>query len=538
MAPDFDGLIIGTGHNALVLQAYLCRAGLRILAIDRADRPGGGLTTVQRPAGSGFLHNEHSFFHRAITAMPWFRDLELARHGVRYIEPAFNVAMLLPGGGTLEWWTDLDRTVESFARLSPRDAATLRRWTEEFRPIVERILFPEAQSPPLEPVRRRELLSRSALGRKLLETAALSPLEFVEREFEHDAIRAGLLFFNGLREVDLRLKGFGHSIPMLMANPHKAQMVAGGSARLAEALVADIREHGGEIRVNCEPRSILTRGGRAVGVELHDGHRIEARSFVASNLNPQQTFLDLIDADTAGSRLREQAEAFQWNVLAPLFALTLNLHEPPRYAAAATRPELNEAFMIIMGLERRLQFSEIVVAHERGTMPPTVMWGTCPSQFDPSQAPPGKHTAFMWEKLPYALGSDPNSWDTAKVAHGREMLQLWSRHAPNLAEGAVMESFVQSPLDTERRFPNMRRGDLLIGSFAGGQIGYNRPFPGAGHYRTPISGLYLCGGSTHPGGNITGLCGYNAASVLAADLGLPRWWTPPNLEEALSGLSA
>jgi phytoene dehydrogenase-like protein len=80
----------------------------------------------------------------------------------------------------------------------------------------------------------------------------------------------------------------------------------------------------------------------------------------------------------------------------------------------------------------------------------------------------------------------------------------------------------------------MARGDLLVGSFAAGQVGYNRPFPGAGHYRTPLAGLYLCGASTHPGGNITGLCGYNAASVLAADLGLERWWNPPSAAEALA----
>src|SRR5438046_9076970 len=94
-----------------------------------------------------------------------------------------------------------------------RDADTLRRLAEEFKPIVERILLPEAQSPPLEPGLRRELLGRCVLGRRLLEISALSPLEFVTRHFENDTVRAGLLFFNGLREVDLRLRGFGHSIP-------------------------------------------------------------------------------------------------------------------------------------------------------------------------------------------------------------------------------------------------------------------------------------------------------------------------------------
>src|SRR5205807_6334582 len=129
--------------------------------------------------------------------------------------------------------------------------------------IVERILLPEAQSPPLPPERRIELLGRSPLGRRLLEIAALSPLEFVEREFENDVVRAGLLFFNGLREVDLRLKGFGHSIPALLSGKQKAQICLGGSVKLAEALVSDIREHGGEVRCGVTLRAILTRQGRA-----------------------------------------------------------------------------------------------------------------------------------------------------------------------------------------------------------------------------------------------------------------------------------
>jgi phytoene dehydrogenase-like protein len=142
----------------------------------------------------------------------------------------------------------------------------------------------------------------------------------------------------------------------------------------------------------------------------------------------------------------------------------------------------------------------------------------------------------MWEKLPYALQGDPANWDAARDAHGRNLLDLWGRFAPNLADGAVLHWFTRSPLDTERRLPNMREGDLLVGSFAGGQIGYNRPFAGAGQYRTPLPGLYLCGGSTHPGGNITGLCGYNAAAVVAADLGLRPWWDPPDVERAWEAL--
>jgi phytoene dehydrogenase-like protein len=101
----------------------------------------------------------------------------------------------------------------------------------------------------------------------------------------------------------------------------------------------------------------------------------------------------------------------------------------------------------------------------------------------------------------------------------------------------VLDAYSRSPLDIERSLPNMARGDLLIGSFANGQVGWNRPFPGAGTYRTPVPGLYLCGGSTHPGGNVTGLCGYNAARVIAADTGKAIWWQPPDIESALATLA-
>jgi phytoene dehydrogenase-like protein len=142
------------------------------------------------------------------------------------------------------------------------------------------------------------------------------------------------------------------------------------------------------------------------------------------------------------------------------------------------------------------------------------MWGASPTLFDPSQAPPGAHTAFMWEKLPFNLQGD--HWDRARDRHAREMLDFWTGYAPNLADDTI-GWFARSPLDTERSLPNMRGGDLLVGSYANGQVGCDRPFRGAGQYRTPIEGLYLCGSSCHPGGNITGLPGYNAAQVLLSD---------------------
>ena len=519
----YDGILLGAGHNALVLQAYLGRAGLKTLCLERNAAPGGGLVTSESPCNAGFRHNTHSFFHRAITHMPWYRDLELERRGARYLEPALNVALVLADGQVLEWWTDFEKTIASFERFSSKDAQSLRRWRDDFVPVLEKIVAPEGRTPPLPAAERRARLEKSREGRLLLAASELSPQEFVLREFEHPVVQAGLLFFNGLREVDLRCKGFGHHIPILLAAAGKAQMCVSGSAGLARALVDAVEESGGEIRCGIEPRRIVVEDGRAVGVETVSGEHIRARSFVASCLNPQQTFLELMDERHVPQVWRDKASAFAYNLLAPLFGLYLDLRERPVYAAEKDCPQLAKALMVILGLESYAQFPEIVEHHEKGTIPRTVMWGSTPTIFDPSQAPAQRHTAFMWEKLPYRLHGDPGNWDREKDAHGKDMLKLWAQRAPNL-EGAVLGSFTRSALDTERTLPNMREGDLLVGAFSNGQIGADRPFPGAGQYRGHLKGLYLCGSSSHPGGNVTGLPGYNCAQVLHADLGLKGPW--------------
>ena len=116
--PIYDGIILGAGHNGMILQAYLGKAGMKVLAIERKAVTGGGLSTLEDPRHPGFLHNTHAFFQRAITTMPWYADLELERHGARYIEPELNVALLTSDGGLLAWWTDIERTAQSFEQFS------------------------------------------------------------------------------------------------------------------------------------------------------------------------------------------------------------------------------------------------------------------------------------------------------------------------------------------------------------------------------------------------------------------------------------
>ena len=224
-----------------------------------------------------------------------------------------------------------------------------------------------------------------------------------------------------------------------------------------------MRASGGDIRLMTEPARIVVEGGRAIGIETREGEMIPARHLVASSLNPHQTFLELLDPSVVPGEIREQAERFQYNLLAPLFALHLNLHEPPRYTAAANHPELAQAFMTIVGLDHIDQFFDIIRHHEAGTIPPTVMWGACPTLFDSSQAPEGKHTAFMWEKLPYRLDGNAANWDRASDGHGRVMLDLWQQYAPNVRD-AVIETLRPlaarhraKPAQHARRRPARRR---------------------------------------------------------------------------------
>src|SRR5690349_10776708 len=157
----YDGVLLGAGHNALVLQAYLGRAGLKTVCLERRSVAGGGLSTVEDPRYPGFLHNTHSFYHRAINQMPWYKDLELERHGAVYLEPELNVALVLRDGRTLEWWTNFDKTVESFARFGSKDAENLRRWRDRFQPIVEKIVVPESHAAPRPSAERIESLRRT-----------------------------------------------------------------------------------------------------------------------------------------------------------------------------------------------------------------------------------------------------------------------------------------------------------------------------------------------------------------------------------------
>lgn len=513
---EFDAIIIGAGHNGLITQAYLSRSGLRTISLESAPVAGGGLSTIEDPNFPGFFHNTHAFYHRGITNMPWFKDLDLERHGLEYIGADLYASLISQNGSVIQWWTDFEKTYKSFAALDRDDADTLRKWRDSFVPISRDILSVEARTAPIPADVRQRELERTPEGRLLIEVSRRSPFEFVTQEFKHPQIQAALLFINGMREVDLRASGFGHHIASLFASPARVQTPRGGAAALAKALVRAVESHGGVVRTNAQVTRILIENNQAVGVELADGSQLRARKLVASSLNPHLTFLDLVGADRLPQDVADKVKGFKYNVLGPLFSLHLNLSEAPVYRVSDEHPDVQQSLTVIMGIDNVATFLDIVRAHDEGRPGPQVLWGGTPTAFDPSQAPAGKHTAFMWEKTPYALHGDPDNWLAERERHAQRMFDTWATYAPNL-HTATISSFSQSPREVALNNPNMREADVLMGAFTNGQIGINRPFEGAGNYRTFVNRLYLCGSASHPGGNITGLPGFIAAREMLSD---------------------
>ena len=143
----------------------------------------------------------------------------------------------------------------------------------------------------------------------------------------------------------------------------------------------------------------------------------------------------------------------------------------------------------------------------------------------PGHVPFGSPHSIRWESwAPYR-----SDWDACKADYEQRALELWTRYAPNLADANIRASVAWTPLDIERHLPTMKRGSIKHGAYTSLQMGHNRPFPDCVSYRTPISGLYLGGASTHPGGMVILGPGYNSARVVAADLELDQWWDEPEM---------
>jgi phytoene dehydrogenase-like protein len=274
-----------------------------------------------------------------------------------------------------------------------------------------------------------------------------------------------------------------------------------------------------------EVKRILLRGNRAVGAELKDGRRVEAGKAVITNVEPKKSFLRMVGEEFLPPSFATRVRNYHSRGRS-LFVLHLALAEPPKYRAAAHNPPVDVAFSQEMfggSVEEQVRAYHGIAM---GRPPRKEMLQiTLPTLFDPSQAPAGKHTAVVWQYAPYAVAPEgPEGWRNLREEYAAHLLDLWRSYAPNITRDKILAMTIQDPTDTERHNDNLVNGVDVVGDMTPDQMGYFRPFAGWSGYRTPVEGLYMCGGYCHPGGGVHAGAGHNAAAVIVEDFKLKKWW--------------
>ena len=509
-----DIAVIGAGHNGLTLAAYLARAGLDVGVYELADHVGGGASTEEVTL-PGFKHNLHSMLHYWIAYGPVFRELDLPANGARYVYPEKQYAMVFRDGRALVLYKDLERTCESIAQFSKADADAYRDFYNRWSPLFP-MMLDAAFMPPLPPSTAARMLEQSVEGLEMLRMQASSPKALLDETFSDDRVKAwiGLMVAQGGHPYDVEGASFMVLGSFCGVHAMPFGLSIGGSRELAEAMARVCRNLGVTIETGVGVSKIGLDGGRASSLVLDDGREIVARKAVVSNVEVRPTMLGLVGEANLDPEIARRVRRYRSDAIV-LYTPHLALKEAPRYVA----PEANDAFAIGWGIEGCADL-ESQFEDARARRFPSVPGGMSfsPTVHDPSQAPDGNHTAFCWQLTNYHV-----DWDASKREFGDELMDAWRVYAPNLTPDNIMARFDYSPRDIERSNPSMVEGGAVHGDITPDQMGAFRPLPGY-NYRMPVDGLYLCGGSTHPMGGITGAPGRNAATVLADDLGVARWW--------------
>jgi phytoene dehydrogenase-like protein len=521
----YDAVVVGAGHNGLVTAAYLAKAGLKTLVLERRARAGGLLATEEIVPGArapvaadsvGGLRDEV------------VRDLGLGAHGFRAIEP--DVVAFAPStdGPGITLWRDPVRTAtELRAGTQPRDAEAFVAFDRRIRSLgeflarVHTIEPPDLASPSLADATGGLTLLNGLrhLGRQQIREALrllpMSVADLVGEAVEGEALRA-VLGARGIRYAAMGPRSAGTALNFLWDSASgggaagRTVFARGGPEALAEALVAAARGHGATIRCDASVAAIRTGRAAVEGVALAGGEEIDAQ-IVASSADPKQTLLGLVDPAVVGPTLGWRAEHIRTpGVVAKVNLVLENL---PAIGGAADERVRGRIVLAptLDSLERAFDDSKYGRLSEYPYLEATI-----PTLSDPSLAPDGTHVlTALFQYAPRRLRDA--EWDDAVGDHvGDAAVRTLEAYAPGLAQRIVARHVV-TPADLEREY-GLSGGHPMHGEHALDQFFAWRPLLGHAGYRLAgIRGLYLCGAGAHPGGGVTGGPGRNAARAILAD---------------------
>jgi phytoene dehydrogenase-like protein len=524
----YDAVVIGGGHNGLVAAAYLGRAGLRTIVLERREALGGAATTSELAPGARVPTLAHTVGRLRPAVL---RDLDLKRHGLSLVAP--DVRVLAPGrdGDAVVLWSDVARTAEGLRARSAHDAEhypafdrTVRSLAGFLADLAERTP-PDIESPGLADAAAGLQLGRAfrGLGRRdartLTRVLPMAVADFVAESFEGDALKAAIAW-RGVHYTAMGPWSAGTTAVLLADSAGndggaagQTVFARGGPGALTAALAGAAMASGVEIRTGAEVVAITSRDGRATGVALAGGEELVARAVVAG-IDPKRALTRLADPVAVGPSLLWRAG----NIRTPgtVAKVNLVLAGLPRFSAAGSDDGLIRGRIVIApgidGLER----AHDAAKYGRWSDPP-VMEAAIPSLVDPSlvegAAAGTQVMSVIVQSAPYALRA--GTWDERREAFGDLVVATLDGYAPGLAR-LVTARQVLTPLDLERDY-GLTGGHPMHGEHGLDQFFLWRPLLGHARYRLVLDGLYLAGAGAHPGGGVSGQNGQNAAREILSD---------------------
>ncbi len=516
---DCDVVFVGAGHNALVCAGYLAKAGYKVILVEQRAKVGGAVVTEEIVPGYQFDLGGSA--HILIHHTPIVQDLNLTAYGLEYIDldPLFFAPF--PDGSHIMIWKDLDRTCESIAAISPEDAETYRRFVQEWRPLAEGMVR-SFLSPPTAGNLLRNLVWRGpAQGSKSSTFLELSDIlrgygQVLRQTFKDPRVQGVVAWMaaqSGPPPGEPLSAPFALWHPMYHAGSIKRPR--GGSGMLTQALARMIQAHGGHLIAGAPVRRILTRQGRAVGIETEGGIHISARA-VVSGAHIHTTLRLLEDSPLPEDSRTLLSRSRIGNGFGMIVRYAMR--ELPNYTALPSAGgKAGPQHTALQFICPSIEFLERAYGDYLGGAPsrePGLIAMTF-SAVDPTLAPPDRHTLFLWgQYYPYKLASGA-SWDDVGDEVADHMLAKLAEYAPNVQD-AVIDRLVEHPLYLEREL-GLLQGNVMHLEMSIDQMFMLRPAMTMGNYRGPVKGLYLTGASTHPGGGIMGAAGRNASSVILQD---------------------
>jgi len=506
----YDSIIIGAGHNGLICAAYLAQGGQRVLLLEAAGGPGGlGADREFHPGFHASVAHAVSHFSSKIA-----KDLKLEKHGFESSSSALATIGLNAGGehvvlrdGQLQGAGDDD------AVAYQKYSAQMQRFASVLEPFWHKTM------PRIGSSEVSDLMTFAHLGlnirrmgkkdmREFMRVASLPARDLMDENFDNEIAKA-MLSWDGLIGSRLAPRSPNSAVLAMLyrmsAESNGAHSVpAGGVCGLINALSAATIASGVEIRYEAKVSRILVDGDadglRCKGVQLDLGEKIEATR-VISGVDPKRSFLDLVGVEYLDIGFTNRIRRLRCDGL--VAKLHLALSGPPEF----TGLEQADGRMIIAPNMDAIEFA---FDHSKyGECPDDpVIEIVVPSLHDASLAPTGQHVLSAHVMyVPYRL---KGGWtDEARDRMCSRAIDAIEKYAPGIRDQIIHQELL-TPADLEQQY-RVTGGHWHHTEMAMDQMLMMRPTYEAAQYSTPVPGLFLCGAGSHPGGDIMGAAGHNAA---------------------------